>query len=609
MCERDAAWLAGRLRPTSQALPVGRVQPAWLDRLPDGALDLTTAYPHLSADDWLRYPTTGDRAHFESIIAERHRLLSAAVLTASAVGDPHSTDRVVEGVWAFAEQTSWCWPAHDDAPSRGEKLPDPSRPFLDLGAGEVAAQLAWTDHLVGSAIEARAQGIRSRIRQEVDRRVLQPFLERDDWHWLGLDGKVHNWLAWIAGNVLTATLALVDDPVRRTRLVTRALECLDRFVESLPADGAIDEGYGYWWNGACRAIEAFSLLESATEGAARQWRQVPQLRATISFPAAMHLGGAWWVNVADGSARPDTDLAWPSLFRAAEALGDNHARSLALSRRTGRATSEVRRLGRLVLELADEPWWTSPPTQAAPATQTWLGSVELLVAREHEDFCGLTLVAKGGHNDENHNHNDVGSFIVALDSTPVVVDLGRPSYDARTFSSERYSIWTLQSNWHNVPLIQGRQQQAGRHFAATDVDVTLGATHAALSLDIAGAYEVEDSTWRRTMTLDRATSRITCTDQWELGGPASAPSTAVLVVAGTPRVVSDREVVITPVGGGASRLRVKSDAPLSVEPRSVEDPILTRVWGTTVFRIEIDLSHARTGDASVWFEAVEKEGP
>ena len=51
---------------------------------------------------------------------------------------------------------------------------------------------------------------------------------------------------------------------------------------------------------------------------------------------------------------------------------------------------------------------------------------------------GLTLAAKGGHNGESHNHNDVGSFIVAVDGVPAVADAGRPTYTAQTFGPDRY---------------------------------------------------------------------------------------------------------------------------------------------------------------------------
>ena len=82
---------------------------------------------------------------------------------------------------------------------------------------------------------------------------------------------------------------------------------------------------------------------------------------------------------------------------------------------------------------------------------------------------GLTLAVKGGHNGEHHNHNDVGSFVVASDGVPVIVDAGRPTYTAQTFGPDRYAIWTMQSGWHNVPVIGGREQLPGAAHAARDV--------------------------------------------------------------------------------------------------------------------------------------------
>lgn len=175
---------------------------------------------------------------------------------------------VLDGVWLICEQTSWCWPAHDDAfRERGSVLPTVTAPYLDLGAGEAVALLTWVDQLLGARLEARYPGIRSRIRHEARVRVFQPFTERRDWHWLGLDGDVHNWNPWIHGNVITAALRLLDDPTEadeRARIVALAIEGIDRYVSVLPADGAIDEGYAYWWNGACRALEALDIVRHAT---------------------------------------------------------------------------------------------------------------------------------------------------------------------------------------------------------------------------------------------------------------------------------------------------------------------------------------------------------
>ncbi|WP_259391711.1 heparinase II/III-family protein [Paenibacillus thiaminolyticus] len=92
----------------------------------------------------------------------------------------------------------------------------------------------------------------------------------------------------------------------------------------------------------------------------------------------------------------------------------------------------------------------------------WMPGVEVMVARERGD--GWFLAAKGGHNDESHNHNDIGSFIVYADQCPLWIDAGVGTYTAKTFSPERYSIWTMQSGYHNVPTVNGAEQAPGRTF-------------------------------------------------------------------------------------------------------------------------------------------------
>ncbi len=68
---------------------------------------------------------------------------------------------MIDGAYLLCEQSSWSWAAHDDVFTRaGDVVPDRSRPYLDLGAGEVAAQLAWLDHVLGEQLDERAPGLR-----------------------------------------------------------------------------------------------------------------------------------------------------------------------------------------------------------------------------------------------------------------------------------------------------------------------------------------------------------------------------------------------------------------------------------------------------------------
>ena len=46
---------------------------------------------------------------------------------------------------------------------------------------------------------------------------------------------------------------------------------------------------------------------------------------------------------------------------------------------------------------------------------------------------------------------------------------GVESYTKKTFSPQRYEIWTMQSAWHNLPTFDGVQQLPGAEYAAREV--------------------------------------------------------------------------------------------------------------------------------------------
>jgi hypothetical protein len=613
---------ASLLRAPGHCLPVppatdravwaglGTVLPPELDAR--AADDLEQPWPVPLASGYARYFRDGDRDRYEQVVWARHRRVARAAVLAAVTLDERWLDEVADGVTLWCEQSSWCWPAHDDTFARhGAMVPTVTEPFLDLGAGEVAADLAWIDHLLGDQLDARVPGVRERIRHEVERRVLRPFRQRRDWHWLGLDGRVHNWNPWIHGNLVVAALQLVPPGERRTELIRLAVQGLDRFVAALPPDGAIDEGYAYWWNGAGRLLEALDVLAWASDGVLDA-ASIPVLRATVAFPHRMHLGGPWYVNFADCPARPSGDQPWRELHHEARRAGDEAAvRHAAARRRAGSPVAdESDGLGRLLRALTDREWVAAaaPPVTASPAPdspaadlpvaeswlprEVWLPSTQVLVARMAAgSSAGLTLAIKGGHNGENHNHNDVGGFVIALNGVPVLVDPGRPTYTAQTFGPRRYELWTMRSSWHNVPEIRGGEQATGHDHGAGSVTTSSGTSYAEMSLNLANLYpETGVRSWLRTARLDRAEGVVTVRDQWELDPDGAGPTRIHLVVAGAVRVGDGQAEVTALDGAGTLPLSWSPPAPVTTTVRELDDPLLSSGWGDRLTRLEIDVS-------------------
>ncbi|WP_051640238.1 heparinase II/III family protein [Cellulomonas sp. URHE0023] len=594
----DASRLADLLTAVALPVPTSQDRAAWavVDRTTVDELaaraqaDLGRPWPIPLAHQYARVHRDGDRDEYEQVVFARQRRLSRAAVMAAVTADDRWLDEVADGVVLLCEQSSWCWPAHDDTRTRhGAILPTADEPFLDLGAGEVVGQLAWVDHLLGSALEERWPGLRARIRTEAARRVLEPFVRRRDWHWLGLDGDVHNWSPWIHGNVLVAALQLVDGPASpspsRAQLVALVIEGLDRYVASVPPDGAIDEGYAYWWNGAGRALDALDLLRHAT-GGALDAGSVPALRATVAFPMRMHLGGDWYLNVADGPARPSPGQPWAALHRAAVQVGDTRSAAHAASYRRPRSGvgDEGEGLGRLLRALTDPTWAQVQPPEREPLdADVWLPSTQVLLARPRTDSReGLTLAVKGGHNEEHHNHCDVGSVVLALHGVPFVVDAGRPTYTAQTFGPARYEIWTMQSAWHSTVTVRGSGQGVGRRYRARDVSVQTDDAATTMRLDLAEAYPLDGVRhWWRTASLDRADASVVLTDEWDLLPDPAGPSSCVqLLVAGEVSAVPGRALVEVLDGVGTVELTWEPPVRPDLTTRDLDDPMLSSVWGS-----------------------------
>ncbi|WP_223943802.1 heparinase II/III family protein [Arthrobacter sp. StoSoilB20] len=568
-----------------------------------------SAWPQPLVSHYARYFRDGNRTAYEGLVASRQQRLTRAVVMA-AVDGPASReewlDEVIDGAYLLCEQSSWSWAAHDDVFTRsGDVVPDRSRPYLDLGAGEVVAQLAWADHLLGTSLNERAPGLRRRIRLETSERVIRPFLDRLDWHWLGLDGDVHNWNPWIHSNIIVAALLLVDDPDEQAAVVARCIEGLDRFLASIPADGAIDEGYAYWWNGAGRALEGLALLEEASGGALNP--DLPVIRALVAFPHRMHLGHRWFLNVADGPARAHKGLPWSMLHRWAVRLGDSdaaaHAATFAAVEPEPNAAAG---LGRVLTQLTSLSQPTSRTqlgsAQLRPSWGTYLPSVQIMVARQTPGSTdGLTLAAKGGHNGEHHNHRDVGSVVVAVDGVPLLVDAGQPTYTAQTFGPDRYRIRAMQSAWHSVPAPFGLEQGTGSSFAATVLQEPTP-EEPTLELGLGAAYGLDHpEQWIRTSLMNRELGSVVIDDRWNL--PAQAPEGThppegthdvdiTYLVAGTVRVGSDATATITPEGIPAAEttkglhLRWKpATAVVLVDEWLLDDPLLSDIWGEKLTRI------------------------
>lgn len=474
------------------------------------------------ASDFLEFVRNGNRSHYERVSFERRTKLAELVLGECFEGQGRFLDDILNGVWAICEETYWGVPAHVGAQAAGPGLPDVAEPTVDLFAAETGMLLAWTYYLVGEKLDALSALVRKRIMHEVERRIITVLLERNDFWWMGFSGrKVNNWNPWICSNWLTAVLLLEDNPERRLQSVSKILRCLDNFLNDYPRDGGCDEGPGYWSRAGGSLYDCLELLYSVSQGRMDIFEQ-PLIKEIGRYISRVYIAGEYYINFADAAARMEPNASL--IFRYGKSINDEGLMKfggfLAQQQRLGTdyLKGSFGALGRLLPALFSLEELLSLDPHAPMARDFWFSDLEVMIARSYAGSAkGLYLAAKGGHNAESHNHNDVGNFIVYADGYPALIDVGVETYTAKTFSSQRYEIWTMQSAYHNLPTVNGVMQQQGAEHRAADVNYQADSTRAVLELDISKAYPAEAmlKSWDRSITLNRTRS-VVIRDRWEL---------------------------------------------------------------------------------------------
>ncbi len=215
---------------------------------------------------------------------------------------------------------------------------------------------------------------------------------------------------------------------------------------------------------------------------------------------------------------------------------------------------------------------------AAPAAphDVWYPSVGILVSRRG----AYALGGKAGSNADSHNHNDVGSVTLYRDGRPLLIDVGVETYSKKTFSPQRYEIWTMQSGWHNLPQFDPDgakyDQQPGAAFAAADVTVTDALD--GLAMDLAPAYGSVPGLGRYRRSVHLTDTGLTLRDETDY------PGTVALTLMSVEKPAVDGDTVAF---GALAAAAVTGADKIVTEAVPITDPRLRQAWPDTLYRTRI----------------------
>ncbi len=476
----------------------------------------------IPATGYLDFVRSGNRGKTEKLLADNTDALRALVNAELFEGKGRFTDQIVNGVWMMCEMSTWALPAHLNLQKAGAGLPDAKEPIIDLVAGVDASLLSYIYYFFHKEFDKINPLIAQKIENTIQTKILEPFYNRDDFFWMGLKpgGQlVNNWNVWINYNMLTTILIMEKDPEKRLEGVYKTMRSVDNFINSYPDDGACNEGPGYWNLAGCKLFQYIDVLKSATKGGIDIFDK-EIVRNMGAYIYKVHIAPSYYVNFADASPRvyPDPGL----VFNFGKAVKDEammqFGSQLAHEASWNNSLPGGKWFEEQLANFFDAKQVLSLKGSGGYGKNYWMKDTEIAIARDEQGSTnGFYFAAKGGTNGESHNHNDVGSFIMFYNGAPVLIDVGNEDYTAKTFSKDRYSIWCLNSLYHNIVTINGQQQSPGPKFAAKNSTFINKGSVSEFSTDVAGAYPPAAGVvkWIRSYSLNRHKS-IEITDEWQL---------------------------------------------------------------------------------------------
>jgi hypothetical protein len=482
------AILAATPIPSSDSFPFDRAafqrlrEVSYLQELVTQAREVAcnaqqTPIPALPFSAFQLFETTGNRTEYETAyFGRRGRLIGLAIATLT--DDTNEYISTLENlIWEICNEYTWAVPAHLPMglePNLAHRLPPEQ--MVDLFAAETADTLAEVLVLLKERLNPWLQ---YRICNELERRIFRPMFDTSiHFGWEAAD---HNWAAVCCGNVgMAALLLLIDDRQRLAGIIERVVRALECFLSGYGADGGCPEGIAYWTYGFGYYVYFAQMLYDFTGGRLDLLAD-EKIRRIALFPTAMNFTGASFVNFSDAPDQIELPSGLMSQLGRRLNLTMPHVRDSAaglydmVGRKRFRWAHTLRNI-----------FWTDPTllNEQLPDAANFFPNLQWVINRRG----GLGFAAKGGHNDEPHNHNDLGQFILHLNGENLLADLGAGLYVRDYFRGDRYSFLHAGSQGHSVPVINGQFQAGGTQHASKVLLYELKTNGLDFELDLTAAY-------------------------------------------------------------------------------------------------------------------------
>ena len=545
----------------------------------------TEPIPETTDELYLQYSRNGNRDNYQNAYFGRTTRLATLVLAECVENKGRFVQPIEKLIEALCSQKTWVLPAHDANLDNfnGKNI------TIDLFSSAIAyelAQIAWT---MG---ERLSPATRQLIDENVHRRVLDPIHKTyggnrtAEW-WFTAD---MNWNSVCLDGVTGAAMATLESREDRALFAAAAEKYSQNFLKGFGTDGYCSEGLGYWNYGFGNYVQLAELLSQATKGRLDLFDR-PMVRQVALFPRRIEIMNDVYPAYADCTvdARPDPALTSFLNDRLGLAVADWRLKEPLGPRPSFRFTMMY------ASQTPSSAGVMTPHHLVAPTLRDWFDQAHILTARPAPgSACRMGISLKGGNNNENHNHNDVGSYVVVVGKTALLLDPGPEVYTSRTFGKNRYDSKVLNSFGHAVPMVAGQLQRTGAAAHAVLASSEFTDATDTVIFDIKSCYDVKSlQKLQRTFVYSRANEgAFSASDEVSFDSPQQFGT--ALITLSKWKQLSPTSLLVWSEPNSKDALRVDIDAhgePFEIVAEEIHEQVRTP---TLPVRIGIDLKRPVT---------------
>lgn len=426
---------------------------------------------------------TGNRQKYEQLyFKKRKRLTLFGLLLLHEPDKAEYREELENTIFSICQEFTWSLPAHVDQTREEEvkelHLDDPitSRFTLDLFACETAFTLSEITALLQDQLDPF---LVQYVKKEIYRRVLHPFVNDGPFHW---ETSTDNWAGVCASSIGATALYLVDDHRQLSLLIEKVIHTLNCFLSGFAEDGACMEGYQYWQYGFGYFVYFADLLNNRTAGAINLFTN-QSVAAIATFQQQIFLDERFVANFSDSPAEVDPDISLSHFLM--QQFPEIEAPPAHL-----RAVNVIDHCGRWPKALRSLIWFNPCVNQTGWKENIYyLPDAQIFLVRSMANEARFAFACKGGSNNEPHNHNDVGQFILYGNGQVFHQDLGAGQYNKEYFGHDRYEFLVTGAQGHAVPVINGYTQVAGSDRKAKVIQVEHSAAEEKIELELSSVYQ------------------------------------------------------------------------------------------------------------------------